>query len=310
MRKVTVMSRRMYGLSVLLILAGLLALAGGCPRTPPSAPPAVIPGTSPPGTPPAPGVAPGVPPTTVTSAIPTGKMGEIVTAHNKVTSYEVTTMIGGKPGLKAEVKLDQGKVAAMRVKVAQGYALVLPSEQVMYLLNTKAKTAAKLSFGKQAQGYVGKLPSPMALAAKQPTVTDSKLGTMDCWLLEWTGAKGEKVQMWMDKQYGLPQKSQHGALVTKYTYANVNKVPDSVFAVPQGYKVKEMEVGAPGGGAAPSLPPPPAAHPGPGPAPGGAASPAPGSAPTAPNVPAAKPPAAKPPPADKPSTAPGLTPGP
>lgn len=304
------MSRRLYGLSVLLILAGLLALAAGCPRTPPPTPPAVIPGTAPSGAPSAPGTEPGVPPTTVTPTVPTGEMGKIVTAYNKVTSYEVTTTVGGKPGLKADVKLDQGKIAAMRVKAAQGYALVLPSEQTMYLLDTKAKTAAKLSFGKKAQGYVGKLPSPMALATKQPTITDSKLGTVDCWLLEWTGAKGEKVQMWMDKQWGLPQKSQHGAVVTKYSYANVNKVPESVFAVPQGYKVKEMEVGAPGAGAAPSLPPPPAAHPGPGPAPGGAASPATGKTPTAPVAPAAKPPAAKPPAADKPRTAPGLTPAP
>ncbi len=238
-------------------------------------------------------------------------MGEIVTAHNKVTSYQVTTAVGGKPGLKADVKLDRGKVAAMRVKVAQGYALVLPGEQSMYLLDTKAKTAAKLSFGKKAQGYMGKLPSPMALVTKQPRITASRLGTVDCWLLEWTGAKGEKVQMWMDKQFGLPQKSQHGTLITKFTYANINKVPESTFAVPQGYKVKEMEVGAPAAGAAPNLPTPsPAAHPGPSPAPGAAAAPATGSTPTAPVAPIAKPPVAKPPPADKPNTAPGLTPAP
>jgi hypothetical protein len=286
------MLRTVFGLALLLALVGLLAAATGCPRTPPPAPPPVTPTVPAPGTPGA-GTAPGVPPTTVTPALPTGELGEIVAAYNKVTSYEVATTTGGKAGLKAAVKVDQGKPAAMRVKVPQGYALVLMGEQAMYLLDAKTKTAAKLSFGKKAQDYANKLPSPTALAAKQPTVTTAKLGAVDCWLLEWTDNKGEKVQMWLDKQYGLPQQSQHGTVVTKFAYTNINKVPDSTFEVPQGYKVKEMKVEAPKGtggtGAMEKLPGPP----------------------PAPNKPASKKPASnKSGSAKQPAAAPGLTPGP
>ena len=172
-------------------------------------------------------------------------MGAIVTAHDQVRNYNVTIKVGDKTVMTTSVKADAGKPTALRVTTGGGYLLVLPGEQTQYLLNKAKQTATKQALGKKGEGYLGKLPSPMALAAKNPTITTEKLGETDCWRLEWTNDKAEKVQMWLDKKYGLPQKAVHGKVVTRYKYEKIDQVPESTFTVPPGYKKKELTTTAP-----------------------------------------------------------------
>jgi hypothetical protein len=257
-----------------MVLAAAMLVAAGCPRTPPSPAPPVTPMVNSLGAAPS-----GIPPTTVNPTMPTGEMGDIVAAHNKVTSYHVVVATGSKVSMKADVKAADGKPVALLVK---GNMLIQPAEQTVYLLDAKAKTAKKIAYTKTAEGFAGKLIDPMVLAAKSPQVTDTKLGKLDCWLLVWTGSDGAQVSVWVGKQNGLPLQRQSGKSTTTYTYSNINKVPESAFTVPKGYANKEMTTGVPGG---------------PGPAPGTTMTP-----PAKPNKSKASKAAANP------SGAPGLTP--
>ncbi len=248
------MSRLVLVAVVLLALLALVTMVAGCPRTP-APPPLPVNPNLPNAVPATPGTeSPDA--TTVTPTAPTGEMGKIVAAHEKVLNYNVTIKIGDKTVMKAAVKAEAGKPSVVRATTSSGYILVLRAEQAQYLLNTSKETATKQALGKQGKGYLGKLISPMALAAKNPIISDDKLGQVECWRLDWTDDKGTQVQMWMDKKNGLPQKATHGQVVTMYTHEKIDQLPESVFTMPTGYEVKEITVPATTGTAAT----PPATH--------------------------------------------------
>ena len=158
-------------LALVSMLFALITVFAGCPRTPAPPPPTM--------TPTVPGAEPGA--TTVTPTIPTGEMGEIVTAHNLLTSYEVTITTGKQVSLKAAVKLDQGKPTALRVNGPKGYTLVLLSEETMYLVDPKGKSATKQTLSTKGAAYAPPTQTPWAIsglcswmAESTPMVSKSK----------------------------------------------------------------------------------------------------------------------------------------
>lgn len=255
------MSRILLTVLALVGLVGLGLLMAGCPRQVEPPPPPVSPML------PSSGPAPGE--TTLTPTVPSGELGEMVQAHAKVASYNVVVTIDGKQAMEAAVKAEGGKPTAVRATTRSGYVLVLPGEQTQYLLDKTRKTATRQALGKVGEGYLGKLPSPMAMAAKNPTVATEKLEGVDCWRLEWSNERGEKVQVWVDKKHGLAQKAIHGAVVTLYKYDKIGQVPQEVFTVPADYQEKELSTAAPvpvpstrvAPSAPPAAAPPPPAQP-------------------------------------------------
>jgi hypothetical protein len=90
------------------------------------------------------------------------------------------------------------------------------------------------------------------LASSKPTVKSETLNGVACLRVDVKRQDGATASYWLDTQYGLVRQSKVGDAVMTMKYEEINSVPDSAFALPQGVKVVDapagMGFGGPGGG--------------------------------------------------------------
>jgi outer membrane lipoprotein-sorting protein len=96
-------------------------------------------------------------------------------------------------------------------------------------------------------GRGGRSFDPAEVARFNPTTSSTKLGGLDCWLVEWKNEGGDQMKVWVDKQYGLARQSVTSGGTITFTYSKINAIPDSEFELPSGLKVTDAPAGGRGG---------------------------------------------------------------
>lgn len=247
-------------LVVALIL--LAVLPTGCSRPAPktsqsagaqaSTPVAKGPAPNSPTQPPAAASTPAAPEAASAGASP--DMAFLMAARKNLRSYVQTVDISGHTAHHA-VALKDGKPVHMRVDTGQPgqFVLVLLDKHVTYMVDTKRKTAIKVSMSPAAEADIegaGKrlakgrgAPTLSQLQAAHPKITSASLDGINCWKVETTDAKGNSSAAWVDKQYGLVRQYTADGKTTKVNYDKINAVPASEFEVPKGIKIIEQPHG-------------------------------------------------------------------
>lgn len=177
-------------------------------------------------------------------------------------SYEMTMDADGK-AMTMTVRLKDGQPVRMKMQVGEGtYIYVLRDKNETYMYDEKTKTAMKMptkdeSAQKPEAGAPGmpKMPDVEEMKAKSPNVKSESLDGVDCWVIEIPMiADGKSVKSWVDKEYGLPRQENLGDKTIKFSYKDINSVPDSAFELPAGTKIQDMSQMMPGKGGAPGMP--------------------------------------------------------
>ena len=169
-----------------------------------------------------------------------------------LSSYEMTMDVEGKP-ITMTMKFENGKPLRMKMQLGEGtYMYILRDKNEQYMYNEKTKSAMKIPMKPEsAAPGAPKIPDISDLKAKSPNVKSDSVDGVDCWLIETPGPDGKMVQSWVDKEYGLPRQEILGDKTIKFSYKDINSVPDSAFELPAGTKIQDMSQMMPGKPSAP-----------------------------------------------------------
>jgi len=185
--------------------------------------------------------------------------------------------------MTSEVKLVDGKPVRMKMMTPDGYRLMMTDEHTVYNVNTKDKTATRSTMpapgaapggapvararstgrsprrrtgrggrraagrGRRGRGMGGGRFDPADVARYNPTSTSTTLGGVACYLVQYKNDRGDQIQAWVDKQYGLPRQSVSPRGTTTFTYSKINSVPASDFELPTGSEGHRGAAGGRGG---------------------------------------------------------------
>lgn len=177
----------------------------------------------------------------------TGELAKIADKRKQLTSYKTTTATGDRTMGAVYVKQQGGKPVMVKTERGDGgWTLLRLDKGDMYRYDPQTQVITHMQGGSRDlvrwranQHTFGDLQA-LASAPTPPKITSAKLGNLDCWRIEVAGPQFTMVT-WIDKQYGLPRQSQYGDRTVTHRVEQVNAVPDSVFALPQGVKVVERK---------------------------------------------------------------------
>ncbi|HEY3398910.1 MAG TPA: hypothetical protein VGM19_14775 [Armatimonadota bacterium] len=197
------------------------------------------------------------------AAAASGPLGTALQKAQALRSYEMTTtMPAGPTGqpvtLRTLVEMSGGQTAAIVSVSPRGVSYSQPAKRQVYMYNPQDKTAflvppptappagagAAAGAGRpggapRGGGFGGRsaVDRLTTLAAENPKVSDAKLGSLDCWLVQTTDPRGDVVKTWIDKQYGLTRQTVVGERTLTFAYSRINQVSPSEFQLPSGTKM-------------------------------------------------------------------------
>jgi len=169
-------------------------------------------------------------------------LGDLLAKQSDLTSY-VMSMEAGGVKVRYAVKMEKGKPVAMKVDSGpQGWMIMRMDKKIQYIYNpaTKSAMAMPMSGAGPQSGPAGKPSAPDAAALRALTgtkVSSETVDGVDC--LKVISADGANTY-WIEKEHGLPVQVQSGGKTMKFSYEQINSVPDSEFELPPGVKVQEM----------------------------------------------------------------------
>lgn len=162
-------------------------------------------------------------------------LGDLIKKQSKVTSY----ILVGPMKSKLAVKLNEGKPVATRLESEQGWLLKRLDKKMNYIYDQATKSITAMSIA----GFPNRETEPVSAAADAlKALADSKVSSetvdgVEC--MKVSNADGSKVY-WLEKEHGLPLQLKSDGQNLKFKYEQINSVPDSMFELPAGTKIREM----------------------------------------------------------------------
>lgn len=108
-------------------------------------------------------------------------------------------------------------------------------KDIMYMYYPEENTAMKMKLDPT------KSPAPALPKPKGKKIGSEKVDSKLCDIYEYTEKDyGIKIKIWICREKGLPIKMEGGGTTTEYKNYSFTPIPDSIFILPKGVNVSEM----------------------------------------------------------------------
>jgi hypothetical protein len=156
------------------------------------------------------------------------------------SSYELRNGASGK-GTETQrrtlLKLVGGDAKTVKVIEEGRWMLIDIEAGAMYACKDGAEAIIKIS----AADLTG-FSDPTGAAGMDGTIQRSEtIDGHDCWAVQPSGVES-RDEVWIDKVTGLVRQVKRLGCIHRFSYARINEVPESEFALPEGVRVIERDV--------------------------------------------------------------------
>jgi len=173
-----------------------------------------------------------------TASAPAGAVGtlaDLIKKQSGLSSYKMTMDMGGMKVTTA-VKMEGGKAVAVKSDMgANGWMLMRMDKKMQYMYNPQMKGVMAQPIDQKALAASQKDPLDQIKALVDAKVSSDTVNGIAC--LKVVAKEGT---FWCEKENGLPIQMDIGGKMMKFSYDQVNAVPDSEFELPAGTKIMKM----------------------------------------------------------------------